>query len=103
MTQHKTTKIVILGAGSVGCYIGGCLLAAGANVSFIGRPRLQQDIAQYGLHITDWEERDSNVSSSDIHFTTDNNALTEADFILLCVKSLDTKAAAMLFNQLYWV
>lgn len=99
MTQNKTAKIVILGAGSVGCYIGGCLLAAGANVSFIGRPRLQQDIAQYGLHITDWEERDSNVSSSDIHFTTDNNALTEADFILLCVKSLDTKAAANVINQ----
>jgi 2-dehydropantoate 2-reductase len=99
MTNNKTTKIVILGAGSVGCYIGGCLIAAGANVSLVGRARLQQDIAQHGLRLTDWEHRNSTVSASDIHFTTDNDVLAAADFILLCVKSLDTESAAALIKQ----
>jgi 2-dehydropantoate 2-reductase len=99
MTNNKTTKIVILGAGSVGCYIGGCLIAAGANVSLVGRARLQQDIAQHGLRLTDWEHRNSTVSASDIHFTTDNDVLAAADFILLCVKSLDTENAAALIKQ----
>ncbi|WP_420935506.1 2-dehydropantoate 2-reductase [Alteromonas sp. A081] len=99
MTKNTTIKIVILGAGSVGCYIGGCLIAAGANVSLVGRARLQQNIAQHGLRLTDWEQRNSTVSASDIHFTTDNNVLAEADFILLCVKSLDTESAAVLIKQ----
>lgn len=99
MTNNKTTKIVILGAGSVGCYIGGCLIAAGANVSLVGRARLQYDIAQHGLRLTDWEHRNSTVSASDIHFTTDNDVLAVADFILLCVKSLDTESAAALIKQ----
>jgi 2-dehydropantoate 2-reductase len=99
MTNNKTTKIVIFGAGSVGCYIGGCLIAAGANVSLVGRARLQQDIAQHGLRLTDWEHRNSTVSASDIHFTTDNDVLAAADFILLCVKSLDTENAAALIKQ----
>lgn len=99
MTNNKITKIVILGAGSVGCYIGGCLIAAGANVSLVGRARLQQDIAQHGLRLTDWEHRNSTVSASDIHFTTDNDVLAAADFILLCVKSLDTESAAALIKQ----
>ena len=99
MTNNKTTKMVILGAGSVGCYIGGCLIAAGANVSLVGRARLQRDIAQHGLRLTDWEHRNSTVSASDIHFTTDNDVLAAADFILLCVKSLDTEHAAALIKQ----
>lgn len=99
MTNNKSTKIVILGAGSVGCYIGGCLIAAGANVSLVGRARLQHDIAQHGLRLTDWEHRNSAVRASDIHFTTDNDVLAAADFILLCVKSLDTESAAALITR----
>ena len=33
-------RIAILGAGSVGCFIGGCWQAAGLPVTFIGRPKI---------------------------------------------------------------
>ena len=32
--------ILIMGAGSVGSYLGGCLAAAGLEVHFVGRPRV---------------------------------------------------------------
>ena len=35
-------KVAILGAGSVGCFIGGAWAAAGVPVTFIGRPRLSR-------------------------------------------------------------
>ena len=35
-------KVAILGAGSVGCFIGGAWAAAGLPVTFIGRPKLSQ-------------------------------------------------------------
>ena len=35
-------KVAILGAGSVGCFIGGAWAAAGVDVTFIGRPKLSR-------------------------------------------------------------
>jgi len=48
-------KIAILGAGSIGCYLGGLLVYAGVSVTFIGRARYQNDIAQNGLKLTHFE------------------------------------------------
>ncbi|MFL6750208.1 MAG: 2-dehydropantoate 2-reductase N-terminal domain-containing protein, partial [Sphingomicrobium sp.] len=45
-------RIAVLGAGSVGCLIGGCWQAAGLPVSFIGRPRIANDIAMHGLTVS---------------------------------------------------
>ena len=46
-------KVAILGAGSVGCFIGGVWAAAGVPVSFIGRPKLSKDIDEHGLTLSD--------------------------------------------------
>ena len=35
-------KIVVHGAGSIGCYVGGAWLAAGLDVAFLGRERIEQ-------------------------------------------------------------
>ncbi len=43
----------IMGAGSVGCYLGGWLAAAGADVSFIGRPRVLETLRRDGLTVSD--------------------------------------------------
>ena len=37
--------VAVMGAGSVGCYVGGLLQAAGAEVHFIGRPRVLAALA----------------------------------------------------------
>ena len=42
-------KIAIFGAGSIGAYVGGALLASGADVVLIGRARMQDGVARYGL------------------------------------------------------
>ncbi|MGL1475119.1 2-dehydropantoate 2-reductase N-terminal domain-containing protein, partial [Vibrio parahaemolyticus] len=47
-------RICIYGAGSVGCYLGGRLLAAGASLRFVGRARIGVELAQHGLRVTDY-------------------------------------------------
>ena len=42
-------KVAVLGAGSVGCFIGGAWPAAGVPVTFIGRPKIAHDIRDHGL------------------------------------------------------
>ena len=37
-------KIYIYGAGSIGCYLGGRLVAAGSDVTFITRPRIHAEL-----------------------------------------------------------
>lgn len=44
-------KILVLGAGGIGGYFGGRLAAAGADVTFLVRPRRAEQLAQNGLVI----------------------------------------------------
>ncbi|MCL6417769.1 2-dehydropantoate 2-reductase [Aestuariirhabdus sp. Z084] len=87
-------KIIILGAGSIGCYIGGCLQAAGASITLLGRPRLQQQLGEHGLLLTDWQGRNNQLSPDHIDFSVSETVLQDADFILVTVKSGDTATAA---------
>jgi 2-dehydropantoate 2-reductase len=85
-------RIAILGAGSVGCFIGGAWAAAGLPVTFIGRPRIAHDIREHGLTLSDfsgWEAR-----LGDVDYSCVPAALADADIILLCVKSGATVEAA---------
>lgn len=86
------TKIVILGAGSIGCWLGGYLIAGGADVTLIGRARFAGQIAEHGLRLTHFERED--VYCETVDFQTDASGLDGADIIALCVKSQDTAAAA---------
>jgi 2-dehydropantoate 2-reductase len=80
-------NIVILGAGSIGCYLGGCLLSIGANVTLIGRARLKDQIANGGLTLTDWRGRNTKLKPADVNFTESAEVMARADYILVCVKS----------------
>ncbi|MEP4050745.1 MAG: 2-dehydropantoate 2-reductase [Litorimonas sp.] len=86
------TKMVILGAGSIGCWIGGHLIAGGAQVTLIGRARYAQQIAEHGLRLTHFEREP--VVCTDVDFQTDAKGLRGAEIIALCVKSQDTAEAA---------
>ena len=54
--------ICIYGAGSVGCYLGGRLLATGARLHFIGRPRIRDEVGQ--LQLVPPDERISGSGST---------------------------------------
>jgi 2-dehydropantoate 2-reductase len=92
--SKNNPHIAILGAGSIGCFLGGCLMAEGSSVTLVGRPRIQQQLSEHGLHVTDWQGRDTNISSEKVSFLLSTEVLKEADYILVTVKSGDTEAAA---------
>jgi len=85
-------RVAILGAGSVGCFIGGAWAAAGVPVTFIGRPKIAADVAKHGLTVSDYSGWQSRVADAD--YRTDASALGEADIIALTVKSGATAEAA---------
>ena len=91
--------IVVLGAGAIGGYIGGCLAVAGANVSFLGRSKMLDIVKTHGYRLTDLNGRRSELAPSEIQFTTDAKVLKLADFVLVAVKSRDTLAAAELLRM----
>lgn len=88
MTANRPSHIVVAGAGSIGCYVGGCLALAGRSVTLLARPAMAETIARSGLRITDLEGADRAVPSSDLTVTADPAAaLGQADIILVTVKS----------------
>ena len=90
-------RVAILGAGSIGCFIGGCWQSAGLPVTFVGRPRFAADIAQHGLTLSDYSGWQARLAEVD--YRTDGAALAEADIVALCVKSGATAEAAEAIAQ----
>jgi 2-dehydropantoate 2-reductase len=87
-------RVAVLGAGSVGCLIGGAWQAAGMPVSFIGRPRIARDISEHGLTISDYSGWQKHFAPEEVDYATTPDRLAEADIIVLCVKSGATVEAA---------
>lgn len=87
-------KVAILGAGSVGCFIGGAWAAAGLPVAFIGRPKLSKDIGEHGLTLSDYSGWQARLAPGAIDYRCGPEALESAQIIALTVKSGDTQAAS---------
>ena len=78
-TDQKTSlHIAVLGAGSVGCYVGGRLAAGGARVTFIGRARYQKALAQRGLTLTHFAQDKTHVPPEAFDFVTKPKGLAGA-------------------------
>ncbi|NEA31360.1 2-dehydropantoate 2-reductase [Streptomyces sp. SID13031] len=84
--------IAVYGAGGIGCYVGGRLVSGGAEVVFIGRQRLAGELAEHGLHLTDYLGADLVVPA--VRYETTPAAAAEADLVLVTVKSAGTATAA---------
>ncbi len=95
MSVDKGLNIAVFGAGSVGCYLGGRLAAGGADVTFIGRPRLAEELAQTGLTLTSLHGTEHHVAPADLQFVTDAAALSSMDLVLVTVKSSDSDLAGL--------
>src|SRR5271170_2193345 len=86
-------RVAVIGAGAVGCFFGGKLVRAGCPVTFIGRPGPQSSVAALardGLYFEGLEFQER----LRIEGSTDASASSAADIVLICVKTLDTAAAA---------
>ena len=85
-------RIAVLGAGSVGCFIGGCWEESGLPVTYLGRRRIADQVAANGLTLSDFT--DWQVHRRDVIYRTDAAALADVDIIALTVKSGATADAA---------
>ncbi|MBZ9772731.1 2-dehydropantoate 2-reductase [Mesorhizobium sp. CO1-1-8] len=95
----KDKRIVIAGAGSIGCYAGGCLALAGREVILLARPRIEAALLQDGLRVTDLQGRDRSIKPEALSVTADPAAaLPLADVILVTVKSGATQDMADLIK-----
>jgi len=87
-------RIAVLGAGSIGCFVGGAWQAAGLDVIYVGREAIGTAIAQDGLTLSDFSGWRVRLPPEQVAFTTRPTALKDADIVLLTVKSTGTAAAA---------
>ena len=85
---------LVMGAGSVGCFLGGALQAAGAEVHFVGRPRVLAALREHGLTLTDLDGRRQHLPPASLHLHAVPPAGLVPSIVLLCVKSGATANAA---------
>ncbi len=89
-------KIVIAGAGSIGCYCGALLADAGHMVTLLGRARVLDPIREQGLTVTDFSGLSLTVPATSLTLSTDPSCLAKADLIIVTVKSGATEDMAAL-------
>jgi 2-dehydropantoate 2-reductase len=87
---NATARIAVMGAGAVGSYFGGMLARAGGRVTLIARPAHAEAIRQAGL-LLDSVSFQEHVSAAAV---TDPSGVRDAEFVLFCVKTIDTEEAA---------
>ncbi|TGN41119.1 2-dehydropantoate 2-reductase [Marinobacter confluentis] len=91
--NNPPIRVVIFGAGSIGCYVGGRLLSAGASVTFIGRARMQSVFRDNPLKITDYEGFSAEHGLGDSGYVVSPEPAGDADLVLVTVKSAATREA----------
>ena len=89
-------KIGIIGAGAIGCYLGGRLRANGADVVFWGRPRVKAELETAGLTLVDAAggAATSKVAPGEVDFVLEAGGLAACDVGLVCVKSAQSGEVA---------
>jgi 2-dehydropantoate 2-reductase len=95
----RLTRIAILGAGAIGCFVGGCWQAAGLPVHFVGRPMIRSAIRDHGLTLTDYEGWEARLAPDEVAYSCDPDGIADADIIALAVKSGATAVAAEEIRQ----
>lgn len=86
-------RIAVLGAGSIGCHLGGTL-AGTAEVTLIGRPSVLDAVAAEGMTLSGGGRPERHVAASELRLATDPEAASGADYVLVTVKSGATAQAA---------
>ena len=91
-------NFIVLGAGAIGCYVGGRLALGGQSVTLVGRPKVIDALAVHGLTVTDLDGFNGHVDAAALRLATSlRDAAVNGDgdtVILLCVKGGGTEAAA---------
>lgn len=87
-------KIVIAGAGSIGCYCGAFLTDAGHSVTLLGRPRILNPIRENGLTVTDFSGLHLYVAAENLTTSENPDCLIDAELVIVTVKTAATAGMA---------
>ncbi len=93
-TAGAKGPVLVMGAGSVGCWLGGHLQASGQAVHFVGRPRMLQALGTQGLTLTDRDGGHTRLPASALQLHPAVPSGLAPGLVLLCVKSGATAEAA---------
>ncbi|KWV60720.1 2-dehydropantoate 2-reductase [Bradyrhizobium macuxiense] len=88
--MNTDRPIGIAGAGSIGCFVGGMLAASGRRVALLARPRVIQEIATSGLRVTNFDGSERTVPTDRLTLSDDPSIFSDAQMVLVTVKSADT-------------
>ena len=94
MLAQAPSDVLVLGAGSIGCYIGGCLQAAGTSVHFVGRPRVLDLLRRHGLGLSDLTGKAHRIPPAELRLHEQLPIGLRPALVLLCVKSGATADSA---------
>jgi 2-dehydropantoate 2-reductase len=82
-------KVLVLGAGGVGGYFGGRLVEAGADVTFLVRPKRAELLRQHGLRI----KSKAGDFSGPVKVVTQDELKPGYDLVMLTSKAYDLESA----------
>ena len=97
--QNNQQNIMIAGAGSIGFFIGGLLQHAGHKVNFLARKHMIKKISDHGLNLTAYTGLDVTIPAERLDMTEKPEELSEAEIILVTVKSSATEEMAKLISE----
>jgi 2-dehydropantoate 2-reductase len=89
----------VAGAGSIGCFVGGMLAAAGYRVALLARPRVIGEIESNGLRLTSFEGLERQIAAKQLTLSEDPAIFGDAGVVLVTVKSADTPEIANLLAR----
>jgi 2-dehydropantoate 2-reductase len=84
-------KYAVIGLGAVGSIVGCILKKSGENVVFVGKPKQVDIINKNGIKIN---SLNGSIYIKDPKAVSDFSILEDVDFIIVCVKSYDTRNLA---------
>lgn len=94
MSDAVPVDVLVMGAGSVGCFVGGSLAAAGVRVGFVGRPRVLDALGQHGLTLSDIDGGSHRLPAASLLMGNHVPVGIRPSLVLLTVKSAATADAA---------
>lgn len=86
--------VLVMGAGSIGVWLGGQLARIGVPVLMVGRPRMLDALRARGLTLTDCDGGRHHLAPEALQLAGDVPDGLQPGLVLLCVKSGATHAAA---------